>query len=102
MSDGVLNPLNTQMRCGVFTNAQGQVFVVHDRNIPAPVDWAEYDESERKLFLILNDGVTQDLGVTINQKMHNNLMEGEEITLAKIVKGTFSAVQTVSLIVKDY
>ncbi len=102
MNDTSINTLSEIMRCGVFTNAQGKVFVVHDSDIPSPVDWVEYDEYEKKVSIVTEDGVMQDLGIEINDQTHNNIIGSEEITIAKLNDGEFSAVQTVSLIVKDY
>ena len=102
MSDAPINTLSEVMRCGVFTNAQGKVFVVHDRDITLPVDWVEYDEHKKKVSFVLEGGVMQDLGIEINNQTHSNILGSEEITIAKLNDGEFSAVQTASLIVKDY
>ena len=102
MNNNGLGSLNQKMRCGIFTNTDGQVLIVHDQEIPHSIEWIEYDESERSISLILEDGALQNLGVNIDQKMHNNLINGIEITLTRVMHGAFSLVQTVVLIVKDY
>lgn len=96
MDSPILNDLGSQMRCGIFTNASGEILVVHDHALPAAVDYIEYDSDSDQCCLVYNDGRMQNLGVSLNQKVRNHIQHGSEVTLAylenKKIKSTVKVV----------
>ena len=84
MSDfetSILSDLNTKMRCAILTNAQGEILIIHDQALDGTVDYIEHDPETQSFALIFDDGRMQELGITLDQKMKNNLMHGTEVTL---------------------
>lgn len=98
----VLEPLNEEMRCGIFTNSKGQVLIVHVQDIQSPVQWLEYDQHENKLFIIHENGNTQDLGLSVSAKMQSNLLQASEVILAKFADKKIQSSQKITLVIKDY
>lgn len=80
----ILDHLSSKMRCGIFTNAQGEILIIHDRKITSTVDYIEYDPQEKSFSLIYDDGKMQELGVEFNEKIKDNLLHGSEVTLARM------------------
>lgn len=90
------------MKCGMFTNADGQVLLVHDKPVSSDIQWVEYNTDEKKFTLIHEDGSTQDLGIDLNEKSCANLLSGMEVRLAYISNHKIQDVQTVSIVIQDY
>ena len=52
----VLESLSAKMRCGIFTNKQGEILIVHDQKLSGIVDYIEYEIADNKFYLIYEDG----------------------------------------------
>lgn len=102
LDNPVNEPLNTEMRCGILTNANGDILILHDHDISAPVQWIEYDCEDNQLFLILENGKLQDLGLHLDDKMKGNLVQGLEVTLAKVADKKIQSSQKTTIVIKDY
>jgi hypothetical protein len=100
--NSIINSLNEEMRCGMFTNKEGQLLIVHDKEIISPVQWAEFDTADNKLSLIHEDGSVQELGLEIDKKMQGNLLKGKELTLAKIENKKICSSMKAPIVIKDY
>jgi hypothetical protein len=98
----VLETLNSEMRCGLFTNKEGSLLIVHDKKIRSPVEWVEYDHCDESLSLIHNDGSIQELGLKIDKKTHGNLLHGKEVTIARIEKKEIKSSIKVPIVNKEY
>lgn len=98
----VLKSFSEEMRCGIFTNAAGDVMIVHDKETKAPVDWLEYNAIDNKISLIYENGTMQDLGIEISSQMQANLSNGIEVTLTHLADEQVQSVQTVSLVIQEY
>ncbi len=94
--------MNMEMRCGILSNAKGEIVIIHDRGMKSPVQWVEYHVGDNKIFLIHEDGSSQNLGLEIDGRMKGNLSHGVGITLVRIVDGKVGATQKVSLMIQDY
>lgn len=101
-SFGAHDPLNKIMKCGMFTNDQGDILIIHDQPIAQTVDWVEYRPSDQTFSLICENGSVQDLGIELDKKTKNNLSTGRGVKLAYIDGGTIQSVQTVHIIIQDY
>lgn len=76
--DALSVPLSRLMRCGILTNAQGQIVIVHDKEIISSVQWVEYDAANDTIMIIYADGSAQDLGVKIDDKTRANLVKAKD------------------------
>lgn len=101
LSEPVLKDLKTEMRCGMFTNAEGEILIVHDQEITSPIQWIEYDEVDDSFSLIHENGHIQPLGLQLNQKMKANLLHASEVTLAHLADKKIKSSQTVVFLVKS-
>lgn len=61
----VLRPLAEQMRVSLLLNAEGKLWLVHDKSFSDILMWAEYDIDAASLLLVFKDGKIQDTGVEI-------------------------------------
>ena len=95
-------PLNEQMRCGVFTNAKGDVLIVHDQKISGELEWVEYNKTESTISLIQDDGGIIDLGIAVDDKMKKNLAHGLMVSLAFIQDKEIVSSQKITMVIQDY
>jgi hypothetical protein len=95
-------PLNTAMRCGIFTNAKGEILIIHDQEIKGSVQWIEYHKDNNQIFLIHENGTSQSLGLPVDNKMQGNMLHGIEVTLAYLKDKKVISSQKVSLVIQDY
>lgn len=100
--NSILQSLNDEMRCGIFTNGKGQILIIHEQNLRSDIQWVEYDPSIGTFALIHEDGSPQDLGIDVHEKMRANLNLAKEVTLAKMVNKNVESVQTITFLIKDY
>lgn len=91
-------PLSQEMRCGIFSNSQGKVMIIHDKKLKNDLDYIEYDEHEKKISLIYMDGSLQDLGIDIPPDMLKDMSAGQEVDLLHLINGKItSSLKTVFL-----
>jgi hypothetical protein len=95
-------PLNEAMKCGIFTNKDGQILIIHRKKMIDSVIWVEYEQEKNTLTFVFEGGTTQDLGLEINPSMKNNLAHGVEVTLALMVNQKVLSTQKVAVVIKDY
>ena len=98
----ILEAMGDTMKCGVFTNTNGQILIVHDKEIEGALQWVEYDASFNTLSLIHIGGKVQDLGLEIKQQMQENIANSDQVTLAYMEGQQIKTVQQAILVVKDY
>ena len=98
----ILESLNTQMRCGILSNAHGDVVILYDKEIKSDVQWIEYNTSEFSFSLVYEDGSLQDLGLKFDNKMQNNIQQAKEVTLIHIIDGKKHKEQKINLIIQTY
>ena len=89
------------MRCGMFTNAKGEILIVHDKEIASPIQWIEYYEADDIFSLIHENGHIQPLGLKLDHKMKENLLHGSKVTLAHLVDNKIKFSQTVVFLFKS-
>ncbi|NCC61793.1 MAG: hypothetical protein EOM12_12835 [Verrucomicrobiae bacterium] len=98
----IVEPLGTTMRCGILSNEQGEILIIHDQKIAVTVQWVEFNKNNNKLYLIHDDGTSQDLGIALDSQMKKNLARGVEVTFALLQDKTIVSRHKVSLVVQDY
>ena len=98
----VLENLYEEMKCGIFTNPNGEVLIVHDQPIQSRIEWVEYDQNTNQFALIHENGKIQDLGIELDQAVIGNLSHAQEVTLSYLLDKKIKSSQTVVLLVKDY
>jgi len=94
--------LSTEMRCGVLSNKHGEILIIYDKPIQSKIQWIEYRPENEEFFLIHENGTPQELGLTFDSKMKENLQHGIEVILAHVIDGKFQSTYKTSLIIQDY
>jgi len=97
----ILNDLSAKMRCGIFTNSQGEILIIHDKIIEGSIDYVEFDSQEQSFFLIYDDGRMQALGIEFNAQIQSNLQHGTEVTLAFIQNKAIQSSEKVVFLIRD-
>ncbi len=98
----VLDPLSKSGRCGIFTNANGQILIIHSDELESSIQWLEYDKADNTLFVIHENGGTQDLGLAIDPKAQSNILQAAEVTMAHFANKKIQSSQTITLIIREY
>jgi len=97
----VLDPLENKMRCGMFSNAKGDVMIVHGEPLESEIQWVEFNKATGALCLVHEDGKTQDLGIQVDERATNNISNGQEVTLVHFADKIISSHQTIVMIIHD-
>lgn len=98
----IVKNLNQEMRCGIFTNPQGEILIIHDLALQSEIQWVEYDPNEQTFSIIHEDGRVQELGIPFNQKIKDNLSHGQEVTLAHMIDKKIQSSQKVIFVIREH
>ncbi|HPD82811.1 MAG: hypothetical protein R3D88_00990 [Alphaproteobacteria bacterium] len=94
--------LEQEMRCSILSNANGDIVILHDKPITSDIQWIEFDVNKLQLNLVHEDGTTQDLGISIEQKMAKNLKNGTEVQLTLLENKEIKTINKVTIIIQEY
>lgn len=97
----ILSNLNDTMRCGVLTNAKGEILILHDMPLSDPVDYIEYDKQDKTCALIFEDGKVQSIGIDMDEKMEADLSHGIKVTIGYFSDKKIQSAQTVTFLIRD-
>ena len=98
----VLENLDNEMRCGIFTNSKGEVLIVHDQETQSPIQWIEFIPETKALTLVHEEGQIQNLGISVDDKMEANLLQAQEVVLAHLINKQIKSTQSVTLVIQDH
>ncbi|MFP4098682.1 MAG: hypothetical protein ACLFP8_08640 [Alphaproteobacteria bacterium] len=101
-SDYFLSPMNSTMRCGIFTNGIGEILIIYDQQIPDQIQWVEYDAHDNTLIIVHEEGQAQELGIAVDEKMRNNLLNATEVGFSCVQDKQIKSFHKVNIIIKDY
>ena len=90
------------MRSCAFTNAEGQVVIVHDQPLYQTVSWVEFNADEDLFYIVFEDGMMQNLGFDIDQKMKSNMLSSTEVQLSLLQNKKFIQTDTVPIVINTY
>jgi len=77
--DAGLQPMNIAL----IVNAKGRVCLVHDEpfeNVPL---WVKYKNLHKKIELLFDNGITQELAMTVNDSLNSYLVKTDRIALVR-------------------
>ncbi len=69
------------MKLDLAVSDLGEVYVFHEKAMPEPVNWVEYDQSNRKLYFISKSGRIQSLGMDVKNRMNDVIAQARRIFL---------------------
>ena len=98
----VLPPLAPDIKCGAFTNKDGDILIAHNIPLPSRVLWVEYDKPLNSFSLIHQEGRIQNLGIDMTEKMLESLVHGKIVQIAHIVDKKVKSAQRATLVVRNY
>lgn len=98
----VLKSLNSEMRCGILSNAQGDIIIIHDKEITSDIQWIEYNTSDLSFSLVGRGGIQQDLGLKFDIKMQSNIEQARHVTLIHMTDDDNHKQQKVNLVIQTY
>jgi len=97
----LLDSLKNSMRCGILTKPDGDITIIHDQPLSGGIEWVEYDEGEDAFSLIYERGRIQPLGLSMDKKAKNNLMNAQNVILVHIEDKQTMSSQKVHFIYKE-
>ena len=90
------------MRCGMFTNKQGELLVIHNKELGHDIQWVEFEPDTRTCVFVYDDGAYQPLGIELTENMAEHIMVSRTLHTCHILDGKKLAQQSASVIIKDY
>ena len=94
-----LSTLNDDMQCGILSNAQGDLMIIHSAELPASIDYVQYDEVTREFFMVDEEGGVKPMGLTLSDKSKNNIKLGTQIALLHLENEEIKAVRSVPILI---
>lgn len=73
-------PLSSQMHLELMVNDDSQVWLLHDKPFSGILKWVEYDEDTNLMTLVTEDGMSQNLGIVIPEKIGQLLLSSQQLT----------------------
>lgn len=102
LDPAVLQPLNASMKVEIVVNNESDVWILHDGSFSDLVKWAEYDDKNNRVLLVMTSGRSQDIGIVIPKKMQEFLQGARQIFLMHVEKDDIRDFNMVPLIVHNY
>ncbi len=98
----VLPALYTYMTPDLIAAQNGQVMLIHEKPLPAPIWWADYDPELKQLVFVTIGGQIMDLGIKIPPVIDGFLRAGRDIVLVEIdLEGNILNVQDRKIVVRQ-
>lgn len=76
----VFPALATRMTVDFLFNESGEVWLLHDRPLPARLEWVEYDADMESVTLVTEEGKIQDIGIGMPPGFAFHLLDAVQIT----------------------
>ncbi len=97
----VLPPLATQMGVELVVKDDGSTMLLHDKRMPEPVHWVDYDLDLDTLTFVSWKGKIFNLGMKVQPSFRKYMRKGQSMYIVYMEDGkTAKAVDTVPLIVR--
>lgn len=94
----VLQDAVKSMNLDLAVSDTGEVYVFHEKAMPEPVNWVEYDREVLKLYFISNKGRIQGVGMKVMQRLDDVIMQSRRIFLIHRENGETKAVFEMPLV----
>ncbi len=65
----VLSDAVKVMKLDLAVSDLGEVYIFHEKPMPEPLNWVEYDRETMKLYFISENGRMQGIGMTVLKKL---------------------------------
>ena len=93
--------LSDLMKIALMIHEDGLIWVFHDKHLPDPLDWVDYDVDENKIYFIGKRGVPMDLGLKMKPDQVENLMACEYLMAAHVEKNDVQSLSLAPFVVRQ-
>lgn len=93
--------LASLMNVNLVVNDTSEAILLHDKQFPFPINWAEYDKDLRKLYLISYRGTPLELGIPIPDKLGQKLEKNLQFKTALIQNETLADFYVLPFVIRD-
>jgi len=97
----VLENLASTMRCGLFTNAKNEILLIYYGDLLETVDYIQYNPASQTFSIIYENGQIQILGLTMQDRINANLINGTEVTMARMQNEKLVSSQRVIFLIES-
>lgn len=98
----VLPALHSYMSPDLVANTNGQVMLIHEKPLPTPIWWVDYDPEYSQLIFVTITGQIIDLGVNVPPVIGGYLRHGRDIAIVEIdMNGKVLNVQERKIVVRQ-
>ena len=95
-----LSDLSSQMRVDVIVNPDGKIWFLHDKPLNHRIEWIEYDQEEKSIAFVTDDGLIQNLGMQATDIMDKYLIKGENANLAFVENGKIISKANIAITIR--
>ena len=71
--------LRKEMLAELVVNEKGEIWILHDKQLPGILLWVEFDTIDDSITLCMEDGKIQKLGITVNRQMKKSVMKARKV-----------------------
>ena len=101
-AQGSAQTLKDMMRCGVLANENGEVMILHEQDLPAPIQWVEFDPDINSFVFIFENAEILEFGHVIHPQSEQHILNSGEITFCHVKKGEILKTWKTPFIAKHY
>ncbi|MDH5721773.1 MAG: hypothetical protein OEY94_00415 [Alphaproteobacteria bacterium] len=83
----VLRDAAEGMQLDLIVGDRGEVYILHAKPLPEPVNWVEYDREVLKLYLISDKGRIQGVGLKVKKRLDEIISAARQVCLIHCKNG---------------
>lgn len=80
----ILPPLTEETAVQLTMNDSGAAMLLYKGKLQHTYQWVQYDEQNRALQFITEQGATQELGITIHEPFHSFFQKSKELAIITV------------------
>lgn len=80
----ILPPLTDETAVQLTMNDSGAAVLFYKGKLKQTYQWVQYDEQNRVLQFVTEEGATQELGMTIHEPFHSFFQKSEELAIITV------------------
>lgn len=88
--------------CGVLTNEEGDIVLVHEHKITEEVDWVEYDKKEDQFIIVYKNSIPKLFPYEITPFIQSNILKGEKVIIGFLENEKVFSTHEVPLILREF
>ena len=97
----VLSSLASTMSVDLIVNERGNLWVLHDKQLPAIINWVEFDAEMDSLTLVSQTGQLIDLGMKIPKMFQRIILQTKYIYIVYMADKAVKDIYILPVLVRD-